>query len=172
MEAEAKVGHEVQAAAVPAAVRLAHHHHTQRWQLGDVVQTLHELDTTTRPVKTASSGTGMDEKSYGTRYPHACTVKCLQLQELWKTAAIKRCYQSRLVSEVQRVLILAFVVVKDYTAELHRIDAYHSEVTPGIQPQRCACPGCWKRVRKGNIFLMQLASLSYELSLGIALLQH
>ena len=42
-EAEAEVGHEVQAAAGPAALRLAHHHHPQGWQLSNEVQAFSQL---------------------------------------------------------------------------------------------------------------------------------
>ncbi len=43
VEAQAKVCHKVQAAAGPAAMRLAHHHHAQCWQLRYEVQALHQL---------------------------------------------------------------------------------------------------------------------------------
>lgn len=43
VQAQAKVGHEVQAAAGPAALCLAHHHHAQGWQLCNEVQALRKL---------------------------------------------------------------------------------------------------------------------------------
>ena len=43
VQAQAEVGHEVQAAAGPAALCLPHHHHAQGWQLHYEVQALRKL---------------------------------------------------------------------------------------------------------------------------------